>query len=104
MYPHELELDDNVEVIDVREPGEYQAGAIEGSRLMPLATLPARIQDLPKDKKIVLVCKSGARSYQATLFLKHQGWEAENLEGGLKAWSKAGLPLTTPQGEAGRLA
>ena len=95
---------DDVEMIDVREPAEFQAGRIEGAILIPLQTIPARLHDLPKDKKIVVICKVGARSAQAAMFLKAQGFDVENLEGGMKAWVKAGLPFTTPEGQPGSLA
>lgn len=73
-------------VIDVREPGEYSAGHIPGSRLMSLGTLPARVQDLPREREIVVVCLSGGRSAQATQFLRQAGYNALNLSGGMRAW------------------
>lgn len=104
MQAHELSETDDVELIDVREPAEFRAGRIEGAVLIPLQTIPARLQDLPKDRKIVVICKVGARSAQAARFLKAQGFDVENLDGGMKAWAKAGFEFTTPEGQPGRIA
>lgn len=73
-------------VLDVREPAEYSRGHIPGSRLMPLGTLPAGLQDLPRDREIVVVCHSGARSSRATQHLVQAGFQAINMVGGMVAW------------------
>lgn len=73
-------------IVDVREPAEYAAGHIPGSRLMPLGTLGARLMDLPRDQEIVLVCRSGGRSGRATQFLLQSGFQAVNMPGGMLAW------------------
>lgn len=73
-------------VVDVREPAEYAGGHIPGSRLMPLGTLGARLQDLPRDREIVLVCRSGARSASATQMLLQSGFQAINMAGGMMGW------------------
>lgn len=91
------------EVIDVREGDERRAGHIAGSRHIPLHELPQRVRDLERDQHFVLVCRSGQRSAQATAYLSQQGYDATNLDGGLKAWSRAGLPLTADDGGPGRV-
>ena len=73
-------------VLDVREPGEYQQGHIPGSRLVPLGTLSARLNELPKDRQIIAVCRSGARSGMATTMLRKAGLQALNMSGGMNAW------------------
>ena len=74
-------------IIDVREPREFQICRIPGSVLIPLAELPARITELDPQKEIVLHCRSGVRSAQASAFLKHRGFtRARNLKGGVLAW------------------
>lgn len=81
-----MESDQPPYVLDVRQPDEYRAGHIPGSHLVPLGTLDQRLQDLPKDRDILVVCRSGARSGQATVFLNGQGFNATNLAGGMMAW------------------
>lgn len=80
-------------LVDVREQWEWDAGAIEESRHVPLGELPAATGDLPTDKPLLVVCRSGQRSALAAEFLAANGFEAHNLDGGLKAWAAAGLPL-----------
>ena len=86
--------DDSLFFIDVRTPGEYEHdGHIAGSRLIPLSVLPARLQEIPKDRTVVCVCRSGARSYTACELLQKQGYEnVINLSGGMMGWKWAGLP------------
>lgn len=96
---------DDVHVVDVREPSEWDAGRIEGSVLIPLNHLMAgRAEGLEPDRPVVLVCRSGSRSEVAALLLRARGYEAHNLEGGLEAWQAEGLPLTTPDGAPGTVA
>lgn len=73
-------------VLDVREPAEYASGHIPGSRSMPLRTLPARLQELPRDRAIVVVCLSGGRSAQASRILLQAGYDALDMPGGMMAW------------------
>ncbi|MFP5504072.1 MAG: rhodanese-like domain-containing protein [Candidatus Sericytochromatia bacterium] len=73
-------------VLDVREPAEYQHGHIPGSVLMPLGTLSQRLHELPADRRIVVVCRSGARSGAATGILRKAGLQALNMVGGMNAW------------------
>ncbi|MCC6195850.1 MAG: MBL fold metallo-hydrolase [Burkholderiales bacterium] len=90
----------SVQVIDVREHDEYRGplGHIKGSTLMPLSELPARAGGLPKDKPIVTVCRSGARSAQAVVLLQKAGFvDVANLAGGMLRWRSEGNPV-----EAGR--
>jgi rhodanese-related sulfurtransferase len=61
-----------------------------------MSELAARSSLLPHDRAIVAVCRSGNRSGQVTEALQRQGYRIENLEGGLKAWRRAGLPLDPP--------
>lgn len=76
-------------VLDVREPSEYQQGHIPGSLLIPLSTLPGRLQELPTDRRIVAVCRSGNRSDSATRILRKAGFDALNMAGGMMAWRGA---------------
>lgn len=76
-------------VVDVREPNEYAGGHIPGSRLIPLGSLAQRLAELPRDRSIVAVCRSGARSASATRQLKAAGYEVVNMAGGMLAWQGA---------------
>jgi len=79
-------------MIDVREPYEWDRQALDGVEKISLSTLPAKLPDLQdwKDKEVVLICRSGGRSGQATQYLKSQGFEnARNLTGGMLGWKAA---------------
>jgi sulfur-carrier protein adenylyltransferase/sulfurtransferase len=78
---------EDVFVLDVREPHEYQIANI-GGHLIPLNDLPKRVGELNREKNIVVHCKSGGRSQKASEFLQQQGFQhVENLAGGITAWS-----------------
>ena len=91
------------EFLDVREDDEWEAGHIAGARHIPLGELGGRAAELPKGRPIVAVCRSGARSAAAVRGLKQLGYDAENLDGGVTAWTKAGLPLIDGAGGTGRV-
>jgi len=86
-------------VIDVRQPAEWRRGHIRGSINLPLTQLASRIQELPNDKAVVAVCASGHRSAIATRTLQRAGYQAENLKGGMHAWTRGGLPLQSARGK-----
>ena len=74
-------------LIDVREPDEYAVANIEGSRLIPLKTLPQELDSLPKDCEILVHCKAGGRSAKAVqLMLDHGFTQVKNVTGGMDAW------------------
>ena len=82
-----LERGDELLLVDVREPHEWQICRIEGATLLPLRGLAERTTELPRDRDIVVYCKSGARSAHAAKFLREQGFErVHNLAGGILAW------------------
>ena len=86
----------NALVLDVREESEYKAGHVLNAKLIPLGKLNERIGELEKyrDKPVVVVCRSGARSANACALLGKQGFvEVYNLAGGMIAWQKANLPV-----------
>lgn len=80
-------------VVDVRQHQEYVDGHIQGAKLIPLNELPNRMNELPKDRELVIVCRSGARSSVATRQLNAAGYRAVNLNGGMIAWNSARLPI-----------
>jgi len=76
-------------LLDVREPSEFAYCAIPGSVPMPMASVPARAQELPDDVEIVVICHHGGRSMQVASFLKHHGFShVANIAGGIDAWSR----------------
>jgi len=84
----------NVQIVDVREPHEYQKGHIPGAQLIPVNSILARRQELSRDKDIIFVCAVGQRSALACEMAASLGLtRLYNLEGGTKAWKEAGLPL-----------
>ncbi len=75
-------------VLDVREPWEHEICSIPDSKLLPMQEIPARLQELPADTDIVVVCHHGMRSLQVAQFLKQSGVERVfNLSGGIAAWA-----------------
>jgi rhodanese-related sulfurtransferase len=88
-----LEADPTTPVIDVRNPDEYAAGRVPGAVLMPLHTVPVRVQDIPRDRTVYLVCQSGGRSAQGTAWLAQQGYDVVNVLGGTQAWVMSGFPV-----------
>ena len=90
-------LPEELSVLDVREPVEWHYGHIEGATHVPLMDLPARLADVP-DGRVVVVCKVGARSAQATMWLAQQGHDVANLDGGMVGWSAAGRPMVSDAG------
>jgi rhodanese-related sulfurtransferase len=80
-------------VLDVREPHEWQAGRIPGALHIPMGELGRRVDEVPRDRTVVVACRSGGRSATVTRALSEAGYRAENLHGGLKAWARAELPL-----------
>ena len=74
-------------IIDVRTPGEYRDGHIPGVVNIPLDELEKRIGEIPKDKKVVLICRTGSRSAQGTRLLRSKGFNnVYNSTGGMSTW------------------
>ena len=94
------------QIVDVREPYEWDAGHIEEAVHIPLAEVMAGREEgrLGRDRPVLVVCKVGSRSELAALMLQARGFEAENLEGGTEAWLAAGLPLVASDGSPGKVA
>lgn len=89
-------------VVDVREPEEYKQGHVPGAINLPQADLATRLDELPHDRPLTLICRSGARSLRAAQFLRQIGFEQViNVRGGTLAWREAGKPLAFGQLSAG---
>jgi sulfur dioxygenase len=85
-----------LQIVDVREPEEYTGplGHIRGATLIPLGQLVERVSELDRNRPTVMVCRSGARSAQATMFLKDSGFEkVANMNGGMLRWRSSGLAV-----------
>ena len=86
----ELEAGDKPLLLDVREQWEFDHCRIDGSQLMPMQTVPLRLNELDPDQRIVCVCHHGARSMQVGLFLESRGFaKVVNLSGGVAAWARS---------------
>ncbi len=79
---HADEIPDDVFLLDIREPAENELGAIPGSTLIPLGQLRDRLEEIPKDKKVLVYCRVGLRGYLAERILKQHGIDSANLSGG----------------------
>jgi rhodanese-related sulfurtransferase len=80
-------------IVDVREPAEYVEAHIPGAELMPMGTVPAEHERIPRDQPVYVVCAVGGRSAQVAEFLSAQGADVHNVAGGTQAWIRAGLPV-----------
>jgi rhodanese-related sulfurtransferase len=93
-----LDQNENFLLLDVRTPAEFlQDGRVAQSTLIPLQELEQRLNELPTDKPIVCICRSGNRSAAACDLLRSRGYEAINVAGGIRAWKAAGYPTVFGQ-------
>jgi rhodanese-related sulfurtransferase len=97
-------VDTGALLLDVRNPDEWQAGHAEGAAWIPMRELAERQEELPTDRDIVVICKSGGRSAQVAQALVAAGYEAVNVAGGSEAWQAAGFPIVTDDGQPGTVA
>jgi rhodanese-related sulfurtransferase len=86
-----------LQVIDVREPYEHEAGHIDGTRPIELVTLTEQAASIDRDRPVVFYCRVGARSKMASQAFRAAGYEAYSMTGGLKRWAEEGRPLS-PEG------
>lgn len=91
-------------LLDVRRSDEWQAGHAPDATHIPLDALPDRTGDLPTDREVVAVCRSGARSGRATQYLRRLGLDVVNLGGGMQAWERAGGAVVREDGGRGYVA
>ena len=93
-----MEENDDLVIIDVREMHEISRGTIKGAIPMPMASIPVRLNEIPKDKEVVFICRSGARSGQVCMFLGQHGYEnVINLRGGMIGWVRSGNEPVLPE-------
>jgi len=91
-------LPEGLAVLDVREPVEWAYGHIDGALHIPLRELTARLDEVPVGQTLV-VCKVGARSAQAVMWLHQQGRDVVNLDGGMLDWEAAGREMVSETGQ-----
>ena len=89
-------IDAGALLLDVREPAEWQAGHVAQAWLLPMGQVARHRDELPRDRRIVVACRSGGRSAAVAEALRAWGFDAVNLSGGMSAWAAAGLPAVTP--------
>lgn len=89
----QLALDQGATLIDVREPSEYESVHVPGTVLIPLQTVPDRIDDFRVADPVYVICRSGQRSGRACEFLAQHGINAINVSGGILAWIDRGQPV-----------
>lgn len=85
-------------LLDVREPEEWRAGHAPTAAHIPLMQLPHRLDEVPTDVPVYVICRSGHRSAHATAWLNRNGRDATNVEGGMQAWAAAGREMTAENG------
>jgi len=87
-----------IQLVDVREPYEHEAGRIAGARHVELERLASEAGTIDRDRPVVFHCRLGARSAMAAQAFRAAGWEAHNMAGGIEEWHERGLPLDPPDG------
>lgn len=80
-------------ILDVREDDEWQAGHIDGVTHIPIAEVPQRLGEVPEGDPVYVFCRGGGRSSRVTEWLNNNGYDAVNVDGGMKSWEAAGKPL-----------
>ena len=93
-------LPEGAVLLDVREDDEWVAGHAPDAVHIPLAQVPARLDELPPDDDVYVICRSGGRSAQAAAWLNRNGYDATNVAGGMGAWLEAGRPMVSETGDA----
>ncbi len=94
--------DRGLQVIDVREPYEREAGHIEGTRHIELTRLTSEAESIDRERPVVFYCRVGSRSGMAAEAFRASGYEAYSLDGGLLRWAEEGRPLSPPDGTVAR--
>lgn len=96
-----IESGDDIILVDIRSDAEVAQGVLPESEHIAMHLIPLRMTEFPKDKDVVLYCRSGARSYHACNYLMQQGVDnAINLRGGIISWARSGYDIVAPQQRA----
>ena len=92
---------DGAPIIDVRSPGEYATARVPGAHLIPLGEVVERIEEVPTEGTVYVICGTGPRRAKAVQHFRSLGIDAVNVAGGTRAWIDAGLPIERAGSEAG---
>jgi rhodanese-related sulfurtransferase len=87
-----------IQLIDVREPYEWEAGRIEGARHVELERVASEAESIDRERPVVFYCRLGARSGMAANAFRRAGYDAYSMDGGITAWDERGMPLEPPDG------
>lgn len=101
IHPDEAAADQDAILLDVRDDTEWRFGHAPTATHMAMREIPARLAELDRSRRIVCVCRSGNRSAHVTAFLRHHGYDAVNMTGGMSAWASFGHPLVMDDGRPG---
>jgi len=82
-------------LVDVRQPREYRRGHIAGVLSLPLTEVSRRLHELPRERPLVLICRTGQRSRSVARSLRRSGFHSFNLQGGMLNWQRNNLPVET---------
>jgi rhodanese-related sulfurtransferase len=95
---------DDAYLLDVREADEWRAGHAPGASHVPMMEIPARLDEVPTEGDVVVVCRVGNRSGQVVEYLMAHGRNnVRNLDGGMVSWAAAGRPVVSEDGGAARI-
>ncbi|MFD3444863.1 rhodanese-like domain-containing protein [Microbacteriaceae bacterium 4G12] len=90
-------------LLDVRENDEWEAGHSAAAHFLPMSQLQERVDEVPSDVPVLVICRSGARSAAVTGALRQAGYDATNVTGGMQAWRAAGGDVLKSDGAAGQV-
>jgi rhodanese-related sulfurtransferase len=94
-----------IQLVDCREPYEWEAGRIDGAVHLPLnAIMAGDMGELQPDRPVAVICRTGNRSELATMMFQARGFEAYNVQGGMEEWAAEGLPFAAADGSPGHVA
>jgi rhodanese-related sulfurtransferase len=94
----ELQREGSIQLIDIREPYEWDAGRIPGARFLTMGELTAQAETIDRDTPVVFYCRVGGRSAMAANAFRQAGYDAYTMSGGLVEWELRGLPLEPEDG------
>ena len=95
----ELQREGDLQLVDVREDYEWEAGRIAGARHVELERVASQAPTIDRERPVVFYCRLGARSGMAANAFRRAGYEAYSMDGGITAWAQRGLPLEPEHGE-----
>jgi hydroxyacylglutathione hydrolase/adenylyltransferase/sulfurtransferase len=98
-WVHERLAAGEIQLIDVREGYEWEAGRLAGARHIELQNVAAEAAAIDRDTPVVFYCKVGSRSSMAASAFQRAGYDAHSMEGGIDAWVQSGLPLEPVDGQ-----